>query len=355
MLRILQVIGPHVEVPPTAYGGSERVVESLAVHLPTAGVSVTTFTVASSRLPGATAAHFPAPPVRFDKNGDRFWDRTDDLIQVGKAFEIAAGVDIVHLHTEYGLPFVALSPVPVVSTLHSYANEGGGLERLVDSYPHVPYVAISNRQRGLCQHLNVVDTILNCIPQDVLDASPGERAAEDPYLLFLGSVDERKGSDRALDAALALNHRILLAGPVSRSNRQWFDRMIAPHVDGSRVDYLGDVGGSRKLRLLREAAVLLCPVRWQEPFGLVAVEAMALGTPVVATRQGALAEVVEDGITGYTVDDPADLAEACWRAILIDRHQCAKHARTRFDPVRTARQYTEVYRRTLRGADGLGD
>ncbi|MFI2710823.1 glycosyltransferase [Micromonospora sp. NPDC018662] len=354
MLRVLQVIGPHVEVPPKAYGGSERVVESLAVHLPSVGVEVTTFTVGSSRVPGATAAHFPEPPARVDRNGDRFWDRTDDLIQVGKAFELAAGVDVVHLHTEYGLPFAALSPVPVVSTLHSYAGEGGGLERLVDSFPQVPYVAISERQRGLCRHLNVVATIPNCIPQDVLDTSPHDRPGGDPYLLFLGAIDERKGPDRAVEVARALDRRILLAGPVSRSNRAWFDRRIAPHVDGRRVDYLGDVGGADKRRLLSGAAALLSPVRWQEPFGLVAVEAMAAGTPVVATREGALAEIVEDGITGFTVRDPADLTEAARRAMTIDRRRCAAHARARFDPVRMARAYAEVYRRARADVDRAG-
>ncbi|MGW3166874.1 glycosyltransferase [Streptomyces sp. NPDC001142] len=337
------MLGPHVALPAAAYGGIERVVESLVVRQAAAGLDVGTFTVGSSRLPGRLHWHFPEVPLRHDSAGRRVYDRSDDVVQVGKALAVAGDYDFVHNHTEFALPMLALARVPAVTTLHSYSASGGGLDRLVEAFPDAPSVALSGSQRGLLPPAHrIVATVHNPLPLEVYRAEPRyERGL--PTVAFLGSMTHDKGADLAIQAVKRAGRDLVAAGPVSRSHREFFDREVAPLLDGERWRWVGEVGGQRKIDLLRDAAVLLCPARWQEPFGLAAIEAMALGTPVVALRRGALAEIVDDGVTGYLADDPGELPALLGRAEKLDRAQCANEARKRFHPDRAAVAYCRLY------------
>lgn len=349
-MRVLHILGPHVALPAARYGGVERVVEALVSRQVKAGLDVGTFTVGSSQLPGWLHWHFPQAPLRHDADGRRYYDRADDIVHAARALAIATDYDVVHNHTEFALPMLASSAVPAVTTLHSYSASDSGLDRLVEAFPDAPTVAISESQRHLLSPPNhVVDTIHNPLPIEIHNASPryqnGSRT-----VAFLGAISRDKGADIAVRAARLAGRTLVVAGPVSRSNRGFFDREVAPLLDGDRALWAGEVGGRKKVELLRDAAVLLCPVRWQEPFGLAAIEAMALGTPVAALRRGALTEIVEDGVTGCLVDNPDDLPDALVRAADLDRAQCANRARERFHPDRAATTYSHIYR-ALHGHD----
>lgn len=342
-MRVLHVLGPHNEVPPAGYGGTERVVEALVTHQVAAGLDVGTFTVGSSRVPGRRHWHFPEVPQRLDGQGRGHWDFTDDVVHVAKAMAVAADYDVVHNHTEFALPLLDIYPVPALTTLHSYSGSGGSLDRLVEAFPDTPGVAISDTQRALLPSANrVVGTVHNPLPLEMCDV-PVRVGPGAPTVVFLGYVSRSKGPDIAVRAATAAGRPVIIAGPVSSSNRPYFDDDIAPLLDGDRSRWIGEVGGQDKIDLLRDAAVMICPVRWNEPFGLTAVEAMAVGTPVVALRRGGLAETVEDGITGVVVDDPDDLPAAIDRAAGLDRDQCAQRVRQRFAPEHAAAAYQRLY------------
>lgn len=337
------MLGPHIELPATGYGGVERVVESLVTHQVAAGLDVGTFTVGSSRVPGQRHWHFPRVPLRLDEQGRSHWDWTDDVVHVAKAISSASDYDVVHNHTEWAMPLLDFHMVPALTTLHSYSGSGGRLDRLVEAFPDTPAVAVSAAQRALLPAANhVVATVHNPLPLEVCDVRPRVGAGA-PTVVFLGYVSRDKGADIAVRAAAAAGRPVIVAGPVSRSNRHYFDHDVAPLLDGDRSRWIGEVGGQDKIDLLRDAAVLVCPVRWNEPFGLVALEAMAVGTPVVALRRGGLAETIEDDITGVVVDDPNDLPAAIDRAAALDRDQCARRVRQRFAPERAAAAYRRLY------------
>ncbi|WP_326809683.1 glycosyltransferase [Streptomyces scopuliridis] len=342
-MRVLHILGPHHEVPTIGYGGTERVVEALVTHQIAAGLDVGTFTVGSSRVPGRRHWHFPQTPQRLDEQGHSHWDFTDDVVHVAKAMAAARDYDVVHNHTEFALPLLGPHPVPALTTLHSYSGSGGSLDRLVEAFPDTPGVAISASQRALLPPANqVMATVHNPLPLEMCDV-PARIGPGAPTVVFLGYVSRYKGPDIAVRAAAAAGRPVIVAGPLSPSNRPFFDHDIAPLLDGDRSRWIGEVGGQDKTDLLRNAAVLLCPVRWNEPFGLTAVEAMAVGTPVVALRRGGLAETVEDDITGVLVDDPDDLPAAIDRAAALDREQCARRARQRFAPEHAAAAYQRLY------------
>ncbi|MER8072282.1 glycosyltransferase [Streptomyces sp. NPDC094034] len=337
-MRVLQVVGPHIELPTGAYGGSERIVESLAVEMPSLGVEMTTFSVGTTTLPGDVAFHFDTAQTT--------WDRFDDVIQAGKAFAMAQDFDVIHYHDVFGTPFASLSPVPFVTTLHSYAAGGNPLEKFVDAFPDANYVTISASQRSLCSHLRVVATVPNCIPEDVVheDVRSGTGGS---YLVHLGRMCADKGTDLAVRLAREAGIPLVLAGPVFSPDVEFFAREIKPHIDGAAVTYIESVAGADKVQLLRGALAMVSPGRWNEPFGLSMVEAMALGTPVVASRAGSLPEVVDDGVTGFVADDVPAMLACLDRVRVLDRGRCAATARERFSPRVMAANYLEVYRRLV--------
>lgn len=321
-------------------------VESLAVELPSLGVDVTTFSVGTSTLPGEVAFHFAEAQAAVSKRVQSSWSRVSDVVQAAKAFELAGKFDLVHNHTDYGIPFAAVSDTPTVTTLHGFAGTGNHLEQIVNHFPDANYVTISASQRALCPHLRVVATVPNCIPEDMIQEEV-RATGEGTYLVHLARVSAAKGTDVAVRVAKGLGIPLVIAGPIFRSATPFFEQEIAPHVDGEAVKYVETVTGAAKATLLRDALATLVPVQWQEPFGLNAVESMAVGTPIVAFRRGALPEVVDEGVTGFVVDDIPAMQESVERTRAIDRAECAARARARFSRRAMARSYHEVYERLL--------
>lgn len=349
-MKVLQIAGPYLPVPPGSYGGSERVIDSLARELPGLGVDLTTFTVGSSRTPGRVEFFFRRQQAEVDGAGViSTWDPVDVSIQAGKAFALAHDYDFVHNHMSHGVVFSEICRTPMLTTLHSYAATGSASDRIFASFPRTNYVAISDNQRRLATHLNVVATVPNPIPAEIWSERPHVEKPGD-YLLFLGRLSHLKGVEIAIRLASGLQIPLVVAGTVFAADRPYFRDVVEPHLSAAGVDYVGSVAGRSKTSLISGALATVVPSQWDEPFGLTAIESMALGTPAVVSRRGALPELVEDGVTGVVVDDFNRSDAILDRIMRLDRSVVAERTRPRFAPATIAAAYLDLYRR-LRGVE----
>ena len=269
-----------------------------------------------------------------------------DAYHVGQAYRaIAAGpFDLVHDHSGFlGPAFAAHLPQPVVHTLHGPFTEDTRMFYRAfrdDCY----YVAISRRQKESCPDLNYLGVVPNAV--DTEEHRPC--AEKGDYLVHVSRICEAKGTEEAVLMAKRTGNRILLAGKIDPGlDREYFESRVRPHLDGENAVYLGEVSQEEKVRLISGARAFLFPIRWEEPFGLVMVEALACGTPVLATRWGAVPEVVEHGVTGFLADTPEELEKYLDRLDEIDPAQCRRVAEERFSPRAMALGYLDIYRKAL--------
>lgn len=323
-LRIAQIAPPHIPLPPAGFGGSELVAANLTEELVRRGHAVTVFAHPDSQ----TAAELVACPAHLNSFDQH------ELLHVAHALERADEFDIMHNHClAAGPAFTSLCATPMLSTLH-YIND------LVRSYPRAPYVAISRAQRALCDaQLNVIAVAHNGVDCALFPVV----AHKDDYLLYMGRMDAKKGPDIAVEVARMLGAHLIVAGPPPASDAvDYFETHVRAYL-GERIEYIGEARGRQKIELLAHARCVLVPSRWQEPFGIVAVEAMACGTPVVATRRGALGEVVADGQTGFVVETPAEMAAAVERVGEIDPAACRRWVEDHFSAASMADAYLAAY------------
>jgi glycosyltransferase involved in cell wall biosynthesis len=247
--------------------------------------------------------------------------------------------DVVHSHLHvHALVFGRLIPCPLVTTLHGSAWSRA-THPILRAYRQMPFVSLSDAERALLPELNYVATVYNGIR---IEDFPFEQDKGDS-LLFAGRLAPEKGPDVAIEVAGRSGRRLLIAGPVEEQYRDFFEQRIRPHLDGDRVEYLGMLSQQELAAYYRKAAAVLFPINWCEPFGLVAVEAQASGTPVIATRFGALPEIVRDGETGFIVDSIDDAVRATTRLETIDPAACRANAETRFSATAMARGYEAAY------------
>jgi len=344
-LRIALVAPPYFDVPPAGYGGVEAVVAELADALVARGHRVT--------LIGAGRAGTTAPLLAV-------WDRTiperlgepfPEIVHAAvtrRAVENLAlrdGLDVVHDHTMSGplnAPAYAAMGLPTVVTMHGPVDED--LHRYYTALgDDIDIVAISDRQRAMAPELNWAGTVHNALK---LETFPYRERKED-YALFLGRFHTTKGPHLALEAAHAAGIPLILAGKCNEPiEKAFFAAEVVPRLrDTDRVFGVADAAAKREL--LVNARALLFPIQWEEPFGMVMIEAMACGTPVVALRGGAVAEVVEDGVTGFILDDPADLPEALSRVGELDPAACRARVEQHFSTDKLGAGYEAVYRSAL--------
>lgn len=343
-LHVALVAPPYFEVPPDAYGGVEAVVADLADGLVAAGHQVTLLGAGRSN----TSARFI--PLWDSAIPDKMGQAVPELTHAVKARRairrlLAEGLDIVHDHTSAG-PLNAAGyrelGVPSVVTVHGVV---GGL--MADYYRDlgndVGLVSISDRQRGLTPDLNWIGRVHNGLRVEDWPL----RIRKDDYALFLGRFSPDKGPDLALEAAHAAGVPLVLAGKcVEALEIAGFRDRVLPLMRSS--DYLfGQADSVAKRRLLAGARCLVLPLRWEEPFGMVMIEAMACGTPVVALNRGAAAEIIVDGVTGFLCDEPSELAEGIQRASGLDPGACRRHVEVNFNNTRMARGYERMYRNVL--------
>jgi glycosyltransferase involved in cell wall biosynthesis len=339
-LRVALIAPPWYEVPPRAYGGVELLCASLISGLQRRGNTVTLIGAGGDHTAAKMISTFRRPPGGLGTSATMIVESLHALRASAALREI--DVDIVHDHTALAPIVMGSRDVPTVSTVHSHP--AGRLAQLY-SESELPVVAVSDEQRSQAVGLPWVATIHNAID---VDSYPFQ-AQKEGFALFLGRIHPDKGPHLAIEAARQAKMPLLLAGKCSEPlERRYFEETISPMLDDD-IRYIGVADQRVKRDLLRRASVLLFPILWEEPFGLVMVEAMACGTPVVATRRGAVPEVLTDGVTGVIVDDPRDLAQAIEATSGIDPRKCRRDAEHRFDIPLLAARYEETYRHILRG------
>lgn len=341
LLRVAMLAPPWIPVPAPGYGGVESVVSTLTEALVRRGHEVTLFCAPGSAS-GATVV-----TLLDESHPDEIERSLYEVDHVGLAFDeidLARGgepFDIVHDHCGFtGLAMANRLDTPLVHTLHGpftaetaafYARHGH----------KAALVGISRAQLSSAPPgLGPIGTIPNPID---LRAWPLEERKAD-YLLWIGRMTPQKGPHRAIAAALAADVPLVLAGVIQPGQQAFFDREVAPHIDGERVRFLGEVGGSAKRSLFARARALLMPIRWNEPFGMVMVEALACGTPVIAFPEGAARELVIDGKTGFLVDDERAMGVAVGRLPQIQPRDCRAWVRHHCDVDVVAAAYERTYR-----------
>jgi glycosyltransferase involved in cell wall biosynthesis len=342
VLRIALLAPPWIPVPPPAYGGIEAVVDLLAEALVARGHDVTLFAApgsrSSARITSPLETAHPREIGSSMRESDHVacaWGEIDRARERGRPF------DVIHDH----LGFTALAmadrvSAPVVHTIH------GALDHTTRGFYQrhghkARLVAISHSQaESAPESLHISDVVPNPI---VVDRWPLREEKQD-YVLWIGRMDPVKGAHRAIKAAQLADATLVLAGPVQAGQESYFRELIEPHIDGQRVQYIGEVGGAAKQELFANAAALLMPVRWREPFGMVMIEALACGTPVIAFPEGAAAEIVIDTENGLLVADEAHMARAIGQVGLIDPLRCRASVATRYDISVTVAGYERVYR-----------
>jgi glycosyltransferase involved in cell wall biosynthesis len=340
-VRVLQVCPLWYAVSPDAPGGIESQVGSLGPVLASAGCQLTYLAAAGSRVPGTTIAVVDRPVYDLMADGEAGTYEPYEQHQLALASERMRDFDLVHSHigpNGFVLSRLAPSTVPVIHTLHNPVLD----DQLwfLRRHPKLWITTVSEFQRARVKSAglgNRCDVVCNGVDTSAYDfsADPSARIA------FLGRLDRHKGPDLAVKAAIAAGRPIDVAGPMTTP--AFFEETIKPLLTEPHR-YIGVVRGQDKGRFLGNAACLVMPSRWPEPFGIVAIEAMACGTPVVALRSGALPEIVEDGVSGYVVDHEDDLARAIGRIDELDRRRVREHVVRKFDLSRTADRWMQIYK-----------
>ena len=344
-MRIAQVAPLFEAVPPKLYGGTERVVSYLTEELVRQGHEVTLFASGDS----VTAAELvPICPqaLRLDAASvDRMAPHFPLLEQVARA---AHRFDVIHYHIDYlHYPLSRRLGKPQLTTLHGRLDLPD-LEPLYREYRDMPLVSISDAQRRPLPWANWQGTVYHGLPPNLYHYQDGGGG----YLAFLGRISPEKRVDRAIRIAQAVGMKLRVAAKVDRADQEYYREKIEPLFlrNKDRVEFLGEVGGAAKQEFLGNAAALLFPIDWPEPFGLVMIEALACGTPVIAYGGGSVPEILEHGLTGFIVNDQQRAIAAARNIDRIDRQRCREAFEQRFTATVMAENYVDVYRK-LQGTD----
>jgi glycosyltransferase involved in cell wall biosynthesis len=339
-MKIAQVAPLTEAVPPRLYGGTERVVSWLTEELVALGHDVTLFASGDS-VTSAKLSPFWPRSLRLDGAV-----RDANALHVALVEEIcqrAGEFDIIHCHLDY-LPFSLLSrqSTPFVTTLHGRLDLPE-LQPVFNTFSNVPVVSISSSQRRPLPQANWIETVHHGLPEGLLRP----RRAPASYLAFLGRISPEKGVERAIEIAHVCRMPLKIAAKVDQADATYFNREIVPLLKNTHVEFIGEINDEQKPEFLSGAAALLAPIAWPEPFGLVMIEAMACGTPVIAFNRGSAPEIIEDGLTGFVVEDVMSAAAAVRMAMDLPRDQIRVRFEQRFTARRMANDYLDVYRRLI--------
>jgi len=335
-MRVAQLAPLAESVPPQLYGGTERVVSWLTEELVRRGHEVTLFAAGNSSTDGELAPVWPRA-LRLSQ------PQIDPTIAQTVALEVfarrAADFDVLHCHSDWlHLPILTRLGVPFLTTLHGRLDLPG-LPRLIETFPQAPFVSISDDQRKPLPSARWSGTVYHGFPADLLRPS-FERGH---YLAFLGRLSPEKGPEVAINIARAAGMPLRIAAKVPRQGTRYFKEKLEPMIDGEQIQLTGEVDESNKQTFLAGASALLFPIDWPEPFGLVMIEAMACGTPVIAFRHGSVPEVIEEGVSGFVVDDEASATEATKRIDELDRRRVREAFERRFTVSMMTEAYLKLY------------
>jgi glycosyltransferase involved in cell wall biosynthesis len=336
-MHIAQIAPLTEAVPPKLYGGTERVVYWLTEELVALGHEVTLYASGDSQ----TSAKLEAPwPRALRLDGSIRDPNALHIMMLELVRRRAEEFDILHFHLDY-YPFSLFSRqrTPFVTTLHGRLDLPEH-QPLFATFSKVPVVSISNSQRRPVPNAGWVRTVHHGLPENLLTP----QAVKPSYFAFLGRIAPEKGIDRAIHIARATGVPLKIAAKVDRVDRDYFDELIKPQIDGSLIEYIGEITDAQKSEFLSGALALLVPIDWPEPFGLVMIEAMACGTPVIAFNRGSVPEIIEDGVNGYIVEDEQGAIGAVYRLSQLSRTKIRAHFESRFTARRMAQDYLSVYR-----------
>jgi glycosyltransferase involved in cell wall biosynthesis len=338
-MRIAQVAPLTEAVPPKLYGGTERVVHWLTEELVALGNDVTLFASGDSRTSAKLHATWPRA-LRLDGSvRDPNALHMVMLEQVRRKCDDEE-FDFLHFHLDY-YPFSLFfrQPTPFVTTLHGRLDLPEH-QPVFTTFSSVPVISISNAQRRPVPQANWAGTIYHGLPENLLTPRPTKPS----YLAVLGRIAPEKGVDRAIRIAVRCGIPLKIAAKVDRADQEYYDEIIKPLMDHPLVEYIGEIGDHEKSDFLSGALGLLVPIDWPEPFGLVMIEAMACGTPVIAYNRGSVPEIVEENLTGFIVEDEISAAAVVNRLPQLDRGIIRKQFETRFTARRMALDYLATYR-----------
>ena len=342
-MRIAQISPLTEAVPPKLYGGTERVISWLTEELVALGHDVTLFASGDSRTSAQLKAVWPRA-LRLDESvRDPIGLHLTMLEQVRRQ---ADEFDLMHFHLDY-YPFSLFSrqSTPFVTTLHGRLDLPE-LQPVFSTFASVPIISISNSQRRPIPQANWVKTIYHGLPAQLLKPQP----VRPSYLAFLGRISPEKAVDRAIYLAERCGLPIKIAAKIDKVDRDYFEDKIRPLMSLPFVEYIGEITDEQKSTFLSGAIALLVPIDWPEPFGLVMIEAMACGTPVIAFNRGAVPEVVEDGLTGFIVEDETSAVGAIGQLPALSRERVRARFEERFTARRMATEYLAVYRKLAEAA-----
>ena len=329
------------------YGGTERVVFYLTEGLVELGHEVTLFASADSNTRANLIAACPRALWR-DENHQEWLPYELRLMEL--VFKNLSRFDVVHFHTDYiQFPLLRRQPCANITTMHGRLH-APDLKPMFDEYADMPLVSISNDQRRPVPNANWKTTVYHGLPRSLHTL----RERRGDYLAFLGRISPEKRLDRAIAIARQAGMKLKVAAKIYIQEQDYYNREISPLLDESRswVEFIGEVGGGEKDEFLGNAYALLFPIDWPEPFGLVMIEAMACGTPVIAWRNGSVPEIIEDGSTGFVVESVEEAVQAIGRISELSRPACRKRFEERFDASHMVQNYLKVYRRLLDDDDG---
>lgn len=346
-MKIAQLSPVEERVPPPKYGGTELVVSNITEELVRRNHTLELFATGNSVTSATLRAIFPEP-VRTDLTEDpsQHLREAYKYLSIGKAIEMMVGEDFDIAHNHIGwriLPFCHLFNFPVVTTLHGPLDVN--YQQVVyGQYSNHPFVTISNSQRKPLEHLNFVATVYNGI--DIKKFEYNKNPSD--YVAFLGRMSPEKGPKQAIEFAKATGMKLKMAAKVDIVDQRYYDKELSSLIDGEQIQYIGEVDHAGKNELLKNAKALIALIQWEEPFGLFFVEAMACGTPVIATRRGSVPELIKDGETGFIVEG-VDEAVKAWANIgRINRMACREHVDKNFTVEKMVDGYERVYERVIK-------
>ena len=349
-MKIAQIAPLMESCPPQLYGGTERVVSYLTEELVRQGHDVILFASGNSITSGRLEVCCEQA-LRLDPNvSDPI---PDHLIMLDKVRRMADQFDVLHFHVDvFHYPLAVGFAARTITTMHGRLDIPE-LRRVHTAFRGFPLVSISNEQRLPMPPVKWAGTVYHGLPRDLLSFNPAPKGG---YFAFLGRISPEKRPDLAIEIAVGAGARLKIAAKIDRADEAYWKDLIKPMIDSSpNVEFVGEIGERDKGELLGNADALLFPIDWPEPFGLVMIEAMACGTPVIAFRRGSAPEVIEDGVSGFLVDDVSQATVAARRVAELDRTRTRAAFERRFDIERAAREYVQIYRGLVRAEETRRD
>ena len=341
-MKIAQIAPLMESVPPRLYGGTERIVSYLTEELVAQGHEVTLFASGDSLT---DAKLVPCCPRALRLDPSMRDPIPSYMLMLDKVRRMASQFDMLHFHIDqFHFPLFNETAARTVTTLHG-RQDLPDLKQLYTGFPDMPLVSISGAQRLPIAGANFADTVLHGIPTDLLMPTLHARGG---YLAFLGRISPEKRPDRAIKIAGAIGLPLKIAAKIDRVDEAYFETEIRPLLSLPGIEYIGEIDERSKSKFLGDAQALLFPIDWPEPFGLVMIEAMACGTPVLGFRKGSVPEVIDDGVTGYVVDSVDEAILKFGSLLRLDRGRVRRRFEERFTAARMAHDYVGIYESQMR-------